>query len=222
MEIQYLGHSSFRIKGKTVTIVTDPYDSEKVGFKFPKLEATIVTISHDHFDHNQAQLVDPSAGSGQAPKVVSGPGEYEIAGVSIFGTHTYHDNKNGEERGSNTVYTITIDGVNICHLGDLGHKLSDEQLDSIGNVDVLLVPVGGVDTIDPSEASQVISQIEPKIIIPMHYKVPGLAISKRDDMSDVEAFVKEIGIEPVRDNKFVITPDKMLEEVQLVVLERRS
>ncbi len=216
MEIQYLGHSSFRVKGKTVTIVTDPYDSEKVGFKFPKLEANIVTVSHDHFDHNQAQLVEGN------PKVVSGPGEYEIAGVSIFGTHTYHDNKNGEERGPNTVYTITIDGVNICHLGDLGHKLTDEQLDSIGNVDVLLVPVGGVYTIDPSEASEVISQIEPKIIIPMHYKAPGLAISKVEEMSDVEAFVKEIGIEPVRDSKFVITPDKMPEEVQVVVLERRS
>ena len=216
MEIQYLGHSSFRIKGKTVTIVTDPYDSEKVGFKFPKLEANIVTVSHDHLDHNQAQLVEGN------PKVISGPGEYEIAGVSVFGTHTYHDNKNGEERGSNTVYTITIDGVNICHLGDLGHKLSDEQLDSVGNVDVLFVPVGGVDTIDPSEASQVISQIEPKVIIPMHYKVPGLVISKGEEMSDVEAFVKEIGIEPVRDNKFVITPDKIPEEVQVVVLERKT
>lgn len=216
MEITYLGHSSFRIKGKTVTIVTDPYTSEKVGFKFPKLEANIVTVSHDHFDHNQAHLI---AGD---PKIVSGPGEYEIAGISIFGTHTYHDNKNGEERGANTVYVMTIDGINVCHLGDLGHALTDEQLDSIGNVDVLFIPVGGVYTIDPSEANQVVMQIEPKIIIPMHYKTPGLAISKAEEMSGVEEFVKEIGIEPVRDNKFVITSDKIPEEVQLVVLERRS
>lgn len=216
MEISYLGHSSFRIKGKTVTIVCDPYDSEKVGFKFPKLEANIVTLSHDHFDHNQSQLV------GGNPKVVSGPGEYEIAGVSIFGTHSYHDNREGQERGPNTIYTMAIDGVSVCHLGDLGHKLSDEQLDSIGNVDLLFVPVGGVYTIGPGEANEVVSQIEPKVVIPMHYKVPGLALSKADQLHEVDDFVREIGVEPVRESKFAVTSDKIPEEMQLVVLERRN
>ena len=103
MEITYLGHSSFRIKGKVATIVTDPYDSKTVGLKFPKVDADIVTISHQHDDHNQAVLIDGN------PKVVNNPGEYEIKGISIFGIPTYHDAKQGEERGSNTVFVISID-----------------------------------------------------------------------------------------------------------------
>lgn len=213
MEIIYLGHSSFRIKGKTVTVVTDPYLAESTGLKFPKgIEANIVTLSHAHDDHNQASLI------GGAPKVISGPGEYEIAGVSIFGTASHHDNKQGEERGANTIYTMTIDGVNVCHLGDLGHKLTDDQLDQIGNVDLLFVPVGGVYTIDAGEANEVVTEIEPKIVIPMHYKVEGL----KYQLAPVEDFVKEIGIAPVGDNKFTIMSDKIPEETQLVVLERRA
>lgn len=215
MEITYLGHSSFKIRGKSATIVTDPYDSAKVGFKFPKLEANIVTLSHEHFDHNQSKLV------GGDPKVISGPGEYEIVGVSIFGTHTYHDDKKGEERGVNTVYTIDMEGVNVCHLGDLGHKLTDDQLDQIGNIDVLLVPVGGMYTIDPSEASDVVSQIEPKIVIPMHFKAEGMP-EDFASLETVDAFIKEIGVEPIRDSKLVVTSDKIPEEMQLVLLERKT
>lgn len=214
MEITYLGHSSFKIKGKTAVVVTDPYDSKKMGLKFPKLEANIVTVSHDHFDHNQSQLV------GGGPKVVSGPGEYEIAGVSIFGVHTYHDNMQGSQRGANTVYKMTIDEVNVCHLGDLGHKLTDGQLDQIGNVDVLLVPTGGIYTLDSSGASEVVSQIEPKVIVPMHFKVEGMTEGFRD-LETVDVFIKELGIEPVKDNKFVVAADKIPEETQLVVLERK-
>lgn len=216
MDITWLGHSSFRIKGKTATVVTDPFESGKVGFKFPKTEADIVTVSHDHWDHNKANLV------GGEPKVVSGPGEYEIKGVSIFGVPTFHDKKQGTERGKNTVYVITIDKVRVCHLGDLGHTLSEEQVGAVGSVDVLLVPVGGSYTIDPGEAGEVVSSLEPKIVIPMHYKTGELNQEIFGKLAPVEEFLKELGIEPVRDSKFSITYDKLPEEMQLVILERKA
>lgn len=220
MDISWLGHSSFRIKGKTATVITDPFESGKVGFKFPKLEANIVTVSHDHWDHNQSGLVAAPPTGG--PKVVSGPGEYEIKGVSIFGVPTYHDTKQGAERGENTVYVITVDNVRVCHLGDLGHTLSEEQVGEIGEVDILLAPVGGVYTIDASAASQIVSSLEPKVVIPMHYKTPELNAEIFGKLAGVEEFVKELGIEPVRDSKYSITADNIPEEMQLVILERKA
>lgn len=216
MDIVYLGHSSFRLKGKKATLVTDPFTPESTGLKFPKVDGDIVTISHNHADHNNVSAVEGT------PQIVDGPGEYEIAEVSIFGIHTAHDNKNGEERGPNTVYVISIDGVVVCHLGDLGHKLSQEQLEEIGNVDVLFVPVGGVYTIDPQEAVGVVSSIEPKVIIPMHYKVSGMKEDVYGGLGTVEDFVKEIGMEPVRTDKFTVAPEKLPEDRQLVVLEARG
>lgn len=215
MDIIYLGHSSFRIKGKNVTIVTDPYEAS-VGFKFPKVEADIVTLSHAHADHNAAGQVSGS------PKVIAGPGEYEIKGVSIFGIHSYHDDKQGAERGSNTLYALTLDNINICHLGDLGHKLSEEQVGQIGNVDILLTPVGGVYSLNSAQASEVVSELEPKVVIPMHYQAAGLNKDTFGSLESVEEFIKELGLEPVRDSKYSVTYDKMPAEMQLVVLERRS
>lgn len=215
MEITYLGHSSFRLKGKIATIVTDPFDAS-VGFKFPKIDASIVTVSHSHGDHNNASAIACD------PKIVNGPGEYEIKGVSILGIHSYHDNKQGVERGTNTIYVITLDNINICHLGDLGHKLSEDQVGEIGNVDILLIPVGGVYSLNPSVASEIVSELEPKIVIPMHYQADGLDQVVFKDLEPVGNFIKELGVEPVRDNKFVITYDKIPEEMQLVVLERKS
>lgn len=216
MDITWLGHASFRIKGKGASIVTDPFDFKTVGLKFPRVEADIVTVSHHHFDHDQVQVV------GGDPFVVDGPGEYEVKGVSIFGIQTYHDNKNGAERGTNTVYSIVIDGIRVCHLGDLGHKLSSEQLGEIGNVDVLFVPVGGFYTIDSVEASEAILVIDPKVVIPMHYKVLGLNPEVFGKLEGLENFVKEIGLEPTKVDKYTITQDKLPEERQVVVLERKS
>lgn len=216
MDITYLGHSSFRIHGKSVSWVTDPYASSIVGLKFPKVEAQIVTISHDHDDHNKAGIV------GDSPYIVSGPGEYEVKGVSIFGIPTYHDNKQGAERGPNTVYVASLDGIILCHLGDLGHKLSGETIGQIGAVDILFVPVGGFYTIDASTASEVVSSLEPKIVIPMHYKTEGLAPALGDKLAPVDDFVKEVGMVPVKTNKFVVTYDQLPEETQLIVLERRA
>ena len=212
MDISYLGHSSFKLKGKTASLVVDPYDSS-VGPKFPKVEAGIVAVTHEHFDHNAVSSV------GGEPFVVSGPGEYEVKGIEIVAVKSFHDNKQGAERGLNTIYNFKIDKINICHLGDLGQStLSEAQVEEIGNVDVLLLPVGGHFTIDAAEANKIASQLEPKIIIPMHFKDTE---TKIEELAPVEKFLKEIGkenLEPV--NKLTVTPDKLPEETQVVLMSR--
>lgn len=212
MDIVHLGHSAFKLKGKMATVVCDPFDQEMVGIKFPKVEAQIVTISHSHKDHNATGEVEGS------PYIISGPGEYETHDIFVKGIRTYHDNKNGEERGTNTVFNIEIDKLHIAHLGDLGHVLSDIQLDELGDVDVLLIPVGGVYTIGPEEAANVIAKIEPRIVIPMHYKVEGLNESF-SNLTTVDAFLKEIGKEKQILPKLSITKDKLPAELQVFVLE---
>jgi L-ascorbate metabolism protein UlaG (beta-lactamase superfamily) len=216
MEISYLGHSSFRIKGKLAVLVTDPFDAY-VGFKFPKVEADIVLVSHDHQDHNQKELVEGN------PYVIEGPGEYEVKGVSVLGLATYHDEVAGEKRGKNTVYRIELEGMSLCHLGDLGHSLSSAQLGEVNGVDVLFVPVGGLYTIGPKRAVEVIGQIEPKIVIPMHYRV---AEQKGNEtfagLSTVEDFLKEIGEEATPQPKLLISRDRLPLEREVVVLERKK
>ena len=167
MEIKYLGHASFLIKTKETKLVTDPFDPEMIGQKFPKVEAEIVTISHDHRDHNQEQLVLAPVGGEKL--VINLPGEYEKKGVRIFGFASFHDDKKGFERGENILYKIEADGVSLLHCGDLGFVPEDSFLDLIGSVDVLLVPVGGVYTINADQAQQLVKKIEPSIVIPMHY-----------------------------------------------------
>jgi len=171
MQIIWHGQSFFQIlvsKGKEsiVKIAVDPYD-EQIGLKPPVLEADILLITHNHYDHNNVKTIKG------APFLISGPGEYEIKDVFIQGIPSFHDNTQGNEKGENTIYTLEAEGIKICHLGDLGQKeLTDEQLEKIGEVDILLIPVGGVYTISAKEATKVISQIEPKILIPMHYHIP--------------------------------------------------
>ena len=215
MEVKFLGHSSFKIKGKEVTIVTDPYDAS-VGFKFPKVEAEIVTISHDHHDHNQKELV------GGKPFVIAGPGEYEVRGVSLLGLQTFHDESQGAKRGANTVYRLEFEGVNLCHLGDLGHQLSSSQLGELNGVDVLFIPVGGLYTIGPKRAVEVITQLEPKIVIPMHYRVPEQKGNQTfAQLSGVEEFLKEIGESVTPQPKLIISQDRLPSEREVVVLERK-
>jgi len=214
MEIVFLGHASFRIKGKSASIVTDPY-SPSIGLKFPKVTADIVTISHNHEDHNQANLVS------DVRKVVSGPGEYEISGVSIIGISVYHDAEKGTKRGKNTIYVFEIDGFRLVHLGDLGHKLSEEILEDIGTVDVLMIPVGGVYTIGPVEASDIVRMIEPTITIPMHYKDEGLDERVFGKLALVEDFLKEVALTTEKLEKLSIKKEELAEESKVVVLEKK-
>lgn len=213
MEITKIGHSSFKIKDKGVTLVTDPFDFLTTGIKFPKTEAIIVTVSHDHQDHNYKQGI-----SGE-PMVLEGPGEYEVAGVFIKGIATFHDNSQGKERGKNTVYKIELNGIKIAHLGDLGHKLSDKDLDQLGDVDILLIPVGGTYTISSKQAVEIVSQIEPRIVIPMHYNDPQLKTESVADLETVDAFLREIGKDKKVLPKLVISKNQLPQELEVIVLE---
>jgi L-ascorbate metabolism protein UlaG (beta-lactamase superfamily) len=216
MDITFLGHSSFRLKGKTASLVTDPFDSKVVGFPFPKVSADIVTISHNHDDHNKAELVK------DVKKVVSGPGEYEINEVSIIGISSYHDDKKGAKRGKNTIYVIEMDGLRIVHLGDLGHKLSEKFIEKVGSVDVLIIPVGGEYTIDATQAAELVRTIEPKIIIPMHFKVPKLNAQTFAKISSVEPFLTQIGIPVEKTNKLNVSSIAIEEEQKVVLLENKQ
>jgi L-ascorbate metabolism protein UlaG (beta-lactamase superfamily) len=183
MEITWLGYSCFRLKGKNSTVITDPFPPG-LGYDLGKTSGDIVTISHMHPEHSYFTAV---AGE---PKKISSPGEYEIGGVLIIGVPSFHDAEKGAIFGKNNIFAIEIDDVAVCHLGDLGHPLSSSQIEEIGNVDVLLVPVGGGSTINAAQAAGVIRSIEPKIVIPMHYKTPELT----REMNTVDKFLKEMGI----------------------------
>ena len=167
MIITWQGHSCFKIQDKVgsdgVTVVTDPFDKE-VGLKVPNFEADIVTVSHQHHDHNNVEALRGN------PFVIDCAGEYDFKGVLIEGIDSYHDEKEGVERGGNIIYRIEIDDISVTHLGDLGHTLNDAQIEKLAGTDILLIPVGGKFTIDAEKAVEVISQIEPRIVIPMHYK----------------------------------------------------
>ncbi len=186
MEISWLGHSCFRIKGRQATVITDPY-SPDLGYSLGKPTAHIVTVSHQHPGHSYVQ------GIGGEPRLVTIAGEYEISGVLITGITTFHDREQGKQKGRNTVYLMEVDEVSVCHLGDLGHVLTAEQVEEIGNVDVLLLPVGGVSTINASVAAEVVRQLEPKAVVPMHYKTEALSW----ELEPVDRFLKEIGIKQI-------------------------
>lgn len=201
-DIQFLGHSSFRIRGRDGIVLTDPYD-RSVGLDIGKPTAHIVTISHAHPDHTNVAAVKPMR---EKVFTIEGPGEYEVGGVMISGVQTYHDKKKGEELGRNTAYVVHLDDVVFCHLGDLGHELSARQLEEIGAVDVLFLPVGGGETIGPAEASNVIGQIEPRIVVPMHYAQDGQQQSFTTQIGTLDAFLQEMGIkEPQIEDKLNIT-----------------
>ena len=215
MDITYLGHSSFKIKGKSGSVVTDPFDPKMVGIKYAGVEGDIVTISHHHDDHDKAELVK------NTEKVIDGPGEYEINNISIIGVPSYHDDKKGEERGKNTIYVFEVDDLRICHLGDLGHKLSDSQIEDIGDIDILMIPVGGVYTVSVSTAVEIVQEIEPAIIIPMHFKDQSTSegLSK---LNPVEPFLKEMGLTVEKLPKLSVKKEDLMEETEKVVLLERK
>lgn len=213
MIITWIGHSCFKIQDKVgpdgVTVVTDPFD-KSIGLKPPSFEADIVTVSHDHYDHNNVKAL-----RGQ-PYVIDTAGEYDVKGVVVYGIQSYHDEKQGQERGSNIIYRIEMDGIAVSHLGDLGHVLDNKQLEALAGTDILLIPVGGKYTLDAKKAVEVVSQIEPRIVIPMHYKIPGLKL----DIAGVDEFIKELGLKPEELDKLKISKrDLPAEEMEVVVLK---
>lgn len=217
MDIYWGGQALFRLKGKNATVIIDPYDPEFTGLKLPKdLTADVALSTHDHKDHNNTSVVKTP--SGDVAKAFSSPGEYEIGGAVITAIPSFHDDISGAERGRNILFHLMIDGLNIVHLGDLGQsKLTEEQVAQIGEVDILLIPVGGVYTIDSKQAANIVSQLEPKIIIPMHFKIEGLKF----ELEAVEGFLKEMGAEGVvAQPKLSITKEKLPEEPQVILLSK--
>jgi L-ascorbate metabolism protein UlaG (beta-lactamase superfamily) len=191
--------------------VVDPFD-KSIGLKRPKLKADVLLISHDHPDHNDSGSVT------EDPYVIDLPGEYESHGVMIEGIPTYHDDKEGADRGRNTVFAFTLDGIHFVHLGDLGHQLDDAAVERIGQVDVLMIPVGGTFTITAKGAVDVISKLQPRVVIPMHYDVPGVKLPKKIDPLD--AFLKEAGSKVIKLDKStwkVKQKDLPNEETEIVV-----
>ena len=189
MNISWYGHSCFKIQtrpqrgSEEIIIFTDPF-SKTIGLRPPQGNANIVTISHSHSDHNNFSSLKGS------PFVIDSPGEYSVSGIQIEGIDSFHDKNNGTERGRNTIFIIKSEDLKICHLGDLGHTLSEDQVEKIGEIDILMIPIGGTYTISPKEAEEVVGQIEPKIVLPMHYAIKGLEIK---NIEDEKAFCAEVG-----------------------------
>ena len=208
MEITWLGHSCFKLKGKQSTVITEPF-SPAIGYTLGKVTADIVTVSHPHPGHSYVQ------GVADEPRILKSPGEYESGGVLTVGVHTFHDNGKGAQRGKNTAFVIDVDDVMICHLGDLGHVLTAEQVAEIDGVDVLLIPVGGVSTIDAVQAAQIVRQLEPKIDIPMHYKTE----AEKKDLETADRFLKEMGVkEAIAQPKLLVNKSSMPLTMQVVML----
>lgn len=218
MTIQWYGHSCFKIttkpdgrgSGEDVVIFTDPFQKE-LGLRPPQGRADIVTVSHDHYDHNNAEALKGEL------QVLDLPGEYSIKGVSIRGISAFHDKLEGAERGLNTIFVFESEGIRFCHLGDLGGPLDKKQLEEINGVDILAVPVGGLASLDGKEAKAVVDQVEPKIVFPMHYKIPG----SKAKIDDEKNFCKEIGLCPREKLTKLILKKKDLEgeDLKVVLME---
>ena len=211
MQITWLGQACFKMQGKDVTIVTDPYDNKYTGLKLPRLNADIVSVSHDHQDHNNVKAIHGD------PFIVNNPGEYETKNVFIWGIPSWHDNQEGAERGDNTIFVFQFEDIKIAHLGDLGDSLTDIQLEKLEGIDILMIPVGGIYTIDAKQATELVNQVEPRIVIPMHYKIPGLKFK----LDPVDKFCNEMGIKKnITEDKLKITKkDLPVDEVQITILK---
>lgn len=214
MKITHLGHASFLIETQGRKILIDPYDPEMLGMKWKEQEVDIVCLTHDHQDHGHLKGVSGN------PVVLADPGEYEIADVRIQGLAAYHDDKQGAERGPVTLFLIESEDMTIAHFGDIGHELLDEQEERLGEIDVLMIPVGGVFTINAKQAGEMIATIEPSVTIPMHYSVQGTK-TEEWGLAPLGDFLKEMGVENAEPQKILELKNKatLPEESQVVILE---
>lgn len=212
MEILWYGHACFRLKDRNVTVVTDPYD-KTLGLVLPRPKADIVTVSHPTPHHNYLEGVKGEF------KVIEGPGEYEIGGVFITGidlTSPIKDDKTPSVEAKNNVFVIYMDNIAVCHLGDLKHVPSQSQVEDMGSIDVLMVPVGGYNALNAAQAAEVISLIEPYVVIPMHYRLPDVQVK----LDPVDKFLKEMGItKPEIVTNLKLAKTGLPEETQVVLME---
>ena len=213
MDVTWLGHGCFRLRGRGAAVVTDPYPPA-IGLKLSRMDAEVVTVSHEHDNHAFTSVVRDGAYE------IRGPGEYEVAGVSVVGVPTYHDAEKGAKHGRNTVYLIEIDDVRVVHLGDLGHKLDDAEAEAVASPDVLLVGVGGRSTMNGAQAAEVVRQLEPRYVVPMHYAIPGLKLQ----LDPIDRFLKEMGVTASdAQPKLTVQKSSVTEfETKVVVLEPKA
>ncbi|OHA09200.1 MAG: hypothetical protein A3B37_01515 [Candidatus Sungbacteria bacterium RIFCSPLOWO2_01_FULL_59_16] len=210
MTLTWYGQSCFKVDTREVTLAIDPF-SKDIGLTPPRFRADLVLVTHQHPDHANAAAI---AGN---PAVIAGPGEYEVKGIAIRGIPTFHDSRGGRERGPNTAFRIEAEGIALVHLGDFGEsELREETAEALGNVDVLLVPVGGTYTVDGETAARLVHRVEPKIAIPMHYRLPGIRVK----LEPAEDFLRAMGARTVTPVEKISLKRRDLPEkqTQIVVL----
>lgn len=214
MDITWYGLSCFRIREGGVTVVCDPFD-KSIGLQLPKVRADIVTISHDRPGHN---AVDRLTGE---PKVLRGPGEYEVNNVFVTGATTYHRKQADAPLERNVVFFFDFGDITVGHLGDLGEVPSQSEIEelNVGDVDVLMVPVGGGEILDPTRAVEVIGMFEPRLVVPMHYRLPGLNAPWAEQLEPVDRFLRELGVStPESQETLKISKSSLPEETQVAIL----
>jgi L-ascorbate metabolism protein UlaG (beta-lactamase superfamily) len=216
MEITWLGHSCFRLRDRAATVVTDPYGKE-MGLVLPRVRADVVTVSHDAQDHSYVRGVKGGF------KVIDGPGEYEVSSVFITGLELQGERKKGKparDSVRNTIFLFEFEDLAVCHLGDLDHVPSQAQVEeALEAVDVLLVPVGGGESLNAAQAAEVVSLLEPRIVIPMHYKVKGITLK----LDAVDKFLKEMGLDAVSPQDMLkVSRSGLPEETQVILLDIKS
>jgi len=209
MEIVWYGHACFRLRGRGNAVVTDPFRSD-LGYELPHFTGTVVTISRNHPEHNEARLVRGN------PYVITGPGDYEVGGVFVTGIRTNAEPKSLPPDQRNTAYIIEIEDITVCHLGNLVDVPTQQQAEDMGPIDILILPVGGKSVLTPARAAEVVNIIEPRIVIPMMYRVADL----KADLSPVELFLKEMAVDDVQPEEMLkIVKNEVPEETAIHILE---
>ena len=214
MKIQYLGHSCFKLTESTgKTIITDPYKG--IGYELPEgLTADAVTVSHHHYDHDNVSAVT-------TPEIIEGEGFYQLPGVEITGIKSYHDDEEGKLRGENTIFKFRMDGLDICHLGDLGEECTAELLELLLPVNILLIPVGGNYTIDAEQAKEYVDRIMPEVVIPMHYKTRNLTVDVEKAQAFLDMFDEE-DVDVCHQDVLEFSRDDLTEEKTKIILMERT
>lgn len=215
MKVKWYGHASFLITSEEgLKIITDPYEpggfGGAIGYgKIPDA-ADIVLVSHDHADHNHVE------GLPGKPQIIQGAGFHRAKDLEIRGIPAYHDERKGAERGENTIFCFTLDGLRVCHLGDLGHVPTEQEAQQIGPVDLLLMPIGGVYTINPSQATQTAQKLNPRVIIPVHFKTPrcGFPVAKVEEYTKGKSSVKAL-----KSSELEMKKEALPKATEIIVLE---
>jgi L-ascorbate metabolism protein UlaG (beta-lactamase superfamily) len=211
VEILWHGHSCFEIRGKDGTVVTDPFRG--IGLPEPKAEANLVLCSHSHSDHNNPDPVKAKTGE----VLVGFVGSKKVGKIDVKGIATFHDDSEGSRRGKNSIYVFMLDGINFCHIGDLGHDLAPSQVEAVGKIDVLFVPVGGFFTIGPDAAWKLCQTLSPKLVFPMHYRMAGMS-PNFNSLNNVEDFLKsKENVKRLEGRSFTLEKADVPEKMTIIV-----